>query len=277
MSYDAMRVLLRLAMMKRALLDIYLETMADMPPEQQRRGQRTHRTHIMSGTSQAYAVVMQLYDYVDEWRRAHAEHITMPAPSAPLDVEVLAAFIDKISASADLDAYSLGDFPETISPRHPILPKRLMADIDDDDMDTYDDGDAFDVDDDDYVPELLFADEHSATPEDHAATMNDDAPDQTDFTSHDAYDVYLGWVIESTHRDGLPNRSDFACADMQWHQPDKTLPQLSDSECKSLFGLRVVPPTPGMPRITYDIFGNIIDAPTPSADTDDDPDYNIPT
>lgn len=297
MPYDAMRVLLRAAMMKRQLMDIYLETIQAQSTSRLSRSQQRAYQRIRTDVSHAYVVVSQLYANVERWRAMHAHEMVVPTAAASLGLDKVTNFIENIASKADHDAYAITDFPERNTTHRCRWSMGLHSpntgDADDDISDL---PNLFAMEDDDsYEPDQLFADEADASCADDDADalfadddVNDDddddypyfpdagATDGAAIMPSDGYDVYFGWGMASHHRDGMPDRLDFACADMGWHQPDPALPSLTDHECRKLFGVYVVPPQPKKKAI-YDIFGNIIGWLPVDDDSDaDDPDYNVP-
>lgn len=302
MPYDAMRVSLRVAMMKRQLMDIYLETIAARAHT--RRSLRLQRDYqrILTDTSHAYVVMTQLYAHLTHWRTMHADEMLMPRAAASLGIPAITRFVDSIADKADLDAYSIGDFPERNTTHLCRWANGLHAPApidDDEDNDDYT-PDALFGDEDDYTPDPLFGDEDNYTPDalfgdegdvDGLAALSRDHPDDDEDADYpvrsdassatqpseimpsDAYDAYFGWGLAAHHHHDMPLRCDFACADMEWHQPDSTLPTINDVDCRRLFGVYMLPPQPTK-RVIYDIFGNVIG--WQSVRNEDDPDYNVP-
>ncbi|MFM7678503.1 MAG: hypothetical protein ACKO83_06605, partial [Roseiflexaceae bacterium] len=113
MTYDAMRVLLRVALIKRALFDIYVETANAQQATRKNLLSNIHFSEIMADTAHAYDVVTRLYAKLDEWRAVHMTQMLMPAADAPLDLATIVAFVSRISSQVDLDALVHGGFPGT--------------------------------------------------------------------------------------------------------------------------------------------------------------------
>ena len=277
MAYDAMRGLLQTALMKRALLDMYVAVGTAQHADRRNLASNIQFQQIQQDVAHAYAVVASLYANIHAWRMQHADRLIVP-PASAVTLTQMEGFIARIAAAVDDDADMLVDFPG--QGKTGCVWTHLGARTGFDAIDQsaelpadlgMDSGDADDV---------------AAEIDALLADLEDDAdylyePDRaTPMTIHDATECTLGWQLESTY-DRQPERDDFACQDMTWPPRDVEGPHLTDAEYRHLFGLTPILAGP------YDIFGNSIDLPDaqrdrtaapppPDTDDDDSPDYNVP-
>jgi hypothetical protein len=291
MTYDAMRVFMRVALIKRALFDIYVETCDAQHATRKNLLSNIHFSEIMADTAHAFDVVARLYAKLDDWREVHTAQMQMPVDDATLDVATVVAFVSRISTQVDIEALAHGGFPGTGSvgacqwARTPTTGRldertweRDIADsVESDADDRFEPpsrtGDV-DADDDDDDPYDRFE------PPSHTGDVDaDDDYDDDDYpynnlaagmSDTDAFDVFMGWNMASHHQHGTHERNDFACGDLSPALRDACHHELTNQEYQLLFGL-YPPPTPGY---KIDIFGNPIIQ--PQTDDDDSPDYNVP-
>ena len=268
MTYDAMRVLLRVALMKRALFDIHIETSRAQQATRKNLQSNIHFSQIMADTAHAYDVVARLYTKLEEWRAQHTPQLQMPASDTALDMATIAAFISRISTQVDIETLAHGAFPGVgkagdctwVGP-HP----GMHSDISQLDAPLESDDGASAADDDDDLPVGNDDDDYDD---------DDDYPyrtHSTELSETDAYDVFLGWTMSSHQQQGNHPRDDFACGDLAPSWSDASHTELTSQEYQLLFGL--IPPA--TPRYKINIFGEPI-IPPPADDDDDSPDYNVP-
>ncbi len=273
MAYDAMRGLLQAALMKRALLEMYVAACRAQQADRKNLASNIQFQQIMQDTAHAYAVVNSLYANIHAWRTHHADQLVLP-PESGMSLAQMEAFIARITEAVDDDADMLIDFPGQgkvgdcawVTPGGRVgvdaqygeydVPTTMgMHDAGDEDDDT---DASLDVmsDDDDY---------------------HFDSDRVSFVTPADANDCYVSWQLAATHN-RHHERDDYACQDMTWPPHDVAGPHMTDAEYRHLFGLTAVLEGP------YDIFGNSI-APGSDRynaygrqplDDDDSPDYNIP-
>ncbi|MCE2850681.1 MAG: hypothetical protein ACK5C8_13155 [Roseiflexaceae bacterium] len=276
MTYDAMRVLMRVALIKRALFDIYVETCDAQHATRKNLLSNIHFSEIMTDTAHAYDVVARLYAKLDDWREVHMTQMHMPSSDATLDMATIAAFVSRISTQVDIEALAHGGFPGTgnvgdcqwaCTPQAGRLDERTWEL----DAAVASDGNESDADErveppsqDDYLDVDLDADDDS---DDYDYPYYNSAAGMSDA---DAFDVFMGWNISSHHQHGTHERNDFACGDLSPALRDACHHELTNQEYQLLFGLQPPPP----PGYKIDIFGNPIIEPQTS--DDDSPDYNVP-
>jgi len=272
MTYDAMRVLLRVALIKRALFDIYVETCRAQHVTRKNLLSNIHFSEIMADTAHAYDVVGRLYTRLDEWRGVHSAQLQIPPADAPLDLVTIAGFVSRISTQVDSDAAVFGSFPGTGSvgdcewartPKSGHLDERpWLDDVASDERESNSD-ECFDPPSEDDLD----------TDIDDNDSADDDYPyhdSSLGVSDADAFDVFMGWNMASHHQHDAHERDDFACGDLSPALRDACHHELTTQEYQLLFGL-LLPPTP---RYKIDIFGNPIIP--PQTGDEDSPDYNIP-